>query len=508
MMKAIGKSAKNKSFFHSLLESTGYRDLKDAFDKFLHRPMWWVADKRSPGSILPITRLKRARGVEDYLSLADYKKNILKAMNQAEKSKLPVFFEASLNNTYGIAAPIEKQGKCVGFFGVYDLKVKPDPALLDILAGYVGIIIKEMNREKELTRLYELVRPRAIALSTVHTIHRLISSTLDIKELFPRIARLSLQVLKAERVRICMIDQETGKLVCLTSVDYRKSSDVFKLKVAPTPFEKKVAASGRSIYRDNFLSVPLVDEDVCGVIAVKDKIGADNFTIFDREILTTLAEQAVIAIGNAQLYKEQEDLTAGTIKSLGYLLDAKFPRLYTHTGLFEDLMLELGKELGLTKKELKVLQYSALMPDLGKLVIPEETLQKKKGLSGKERKMLKTHTVKGIEVLKYLDVLKPVIPIILHHHEKYDGTGYPDRLKGEKIPLGARIMAIVDAFEAMVCYRPYREPIPFRMVVSEVRRQSGKQFDPNVVSVLVLLAKDGRLEQLMRKHSEELKKPL
>ena len=153
MMKAIGKSAKNKSFFHSLLESTGYRDLKDAFDKFLHRPMWWVTDKRSPGSILPITRLKRARGVEDYLSLADYKKNILKAMNQAEKSKLPVFFEASLNNTYGIAAPIEKQGKCVGFFGVYDLKVKPDPALLDILAGYVGIIIKEMNREKELTRL-------------------------------------------------------------------------------------------------------------------------------------------------------------------------------------------------------------------------------------------------------------------------------------------------------------------------------------------------------------------
>jgi len=507
-MKTIGKLAKKKNLFDSLIGSEGYRDLKNAFDKFLNRPTWWVTNKKSTGSILPLTRIKRARGVDDYLSLTDYKKNIVKAINRADKSKSPVFFEVSFNNTYGIAMPVLSQGRAIGFFGVCGFKAMPAPAILDIFSGYVEAIIKEISKDQELTRLYELVRPRAIALSTVHTIHRLISSTLDLKELFPRIARLSLQVLKAERVRICMIDQQTRKLGCVTSVDYRKSSGVFKLNTQPTPFERGVFCTGRSVYKNNLLIVPLVDEDVCGVIAIRDKVGVDSFTIFDREILTTLAEQAVIAIGNAQLYKEQEDLTAGTIKSLGYLLDAKFPRLYTHTGLFEDLMLEFGRELGLTKKELKILQYSALMPDLGKLVIPEETLQKKKGLSGKERKMLKTHTVKGIEVLKYLDVLKPVIPIILHHHERYDGTGYPDRLKGDKIPLGARIMAIVDSFEAMVCYRPYREPIPFRMVVSELRRQAEKQFDPDIVKVLVLLAKDGRLEQLMRKHSEDLKKPL
>ena len=507
-MKLTKKSVEKKSFFDSLLEGAGYQDMKNGFDKLLHSPIWWVADKKSSASIMPLTRIKRARVMNDYISIADYKKAILKAMKQAGRSKAPIVFEVGLNDTHGIAVAVQGKGGCIGYFGVCALKSEPSPAILNILSGYVDVIIKEMNKDQELTRLYELVRPRAIALSTVHTIHRLISSTLDLKELFPRIARLSLQVLKAERVRICMIDQETKKLDCVTSIDYRKSSEVFKLNMKPTPFEAKVACTGRSIYKNNFLCIPLVDEEICGVITIRDKIGVDNFTIFDREILTTLAEQAIIAIGNAQLYKEQEDLTAGTIKSLGYLLDAKFPRLYTHTGLFEDLMLELGKELGLTKKELKVLQYSALMPDLGKLVIPEETLQKKKGLNGKERKMLKTHTVKGIEVLKYLDVLKPVIPIILHHHEKYDGTGYPDRLKAQKIPLGARIMAIVDSFEAMVCYRPYREPLPFRMVVSEVRRQSAKQFDPDIVKVLVLLAKDGRLEQLMRKHSEELKKPL
>lgn len=507
-MKANVKSSKNKKFFHSLLESPSYKDLKNSFDKFFHRPIWWITDKRTASSILPLTRIKRARVMEDYLPLADYKKSILRGLKEAQKSKALAVFESRFDGTYGIAIPVARDGKCLGFFGVCGLKSKPAPAVYDIISKYTDSITREMIKEQELTRLYELVRPRAIALSTVHTIHRLISSTLDIKELFPRIARLSLQVLKAERARICIIDERTKQLCCVSSVDYRKSKDIFKLCTRPTPTEKKVATTGRAVYKKQLISVPLVDEEMCGVITVRDKIGANEFTIFDREILTTLAEQAIIAIRNAQLYKEQEDLTAGTIKSLGYLLDAKFPRLYTHTGLFVDLMLELGKEIGLAKKQLKILQYSALMPDLGKLVMPTETLQKKKALSGRERKMLRTHTVRGIEVLKYLDVLKPVIPIILHHHEKYNGTGYPDRLRGDKIPLGARIMAVVDAFEAMVCHRPYREPMPFRMVVSEIRRQSEKQFDPDIVKVLMLLAKDGRLEQLMRKHAEELKKPL
>jgi HD-GYP domain-containing protein (c-di-GMP phosphodiesterase class II) len=502
------KIKKESSFINTLIESASCRQLQSSFDKIFTKPVWWFADKKSLNSIRPLLAVKRPRSVEDYLNLSDYKKIILRAMRQAEKNKSLIEFESRQNNTYGLVAPIFKEGKTLGFFGACGLKEKPAPGVVDIFSGYTKSITEEVSRELELARLYELVRPRAIALSTVHTIHRLISSTLDIKELFPRIARLSLQILKAERARICMKNQDTNKLECVASVDYRKSVDLFKLNVKPTPIELKVFQTGRSIYRNNILCVPLVDEEVCGVIIARDKIGSENFTIFDHEIITTLAEQAVIAIKNAQMYKEQEDLTAGIIKSLGYLLDAKFPRLYTHTGLFKDLMLEFGKELGLTKRELKFLHYSALLPDLGKLVMPTELLQKKKALSGKERSMLKTHTVRGIEVLKYLDVLKPVIPIILHHHEKYNGTGYPDRLKADKIPLGSRIMAVVDAFEAMICHRPYREPMPFRMAVSEIKRQSGKQFDPDVVAALVNITTDGRLERLVAKCSEELKKPL
>ncbi|MFH1868301.1 MAG: HD domain-containing phosphohydrolase [Candidatus Omnitrophota bacterium] len=499
---------KKKELFDLLLENSGYKEMRSAVDKFLGRPIWWASQKNSFSSIRPLTRAQRAHGVEDHLLLSEYKNAIARAMGQSGKQRSAVAFSYALNNTYGISIPLFWEGKSFGFFGACGLKTKAGPALLDIITGYSRIVINEIYKDSELSRVYELVRPRAIALSTVHTIHRLISSTLDIKELFPRIARLSLQVLKAERVSISMLDKESKKLTCVASVNDRKSKDVYQLKSRSTPIEKKVAYTGRSIFKKNVLCVPLVEEDITGVISVRDKVGKERFSIFDHEILTTLAEQAVIAIRNAQMFKEQEDLTIGTVRSLAYLLDAKFPRIYTHTEFFIELILELGRVMGLKKDELKILHYSALLPDLGKVVMPEEILKKPKGLSGKERKILKTHTLRGIEVLKYLDVLKPVIPIILHHHEKYDGTGYPDKLKGRHIPLGSRIMAVVDSFEAMVCHRPYRKSMPFRMAASEIRRQSGKQFDPEVVKEFMDLANSGKLEGLIRRHAHDLKKVL
>ena len=494
-----------KSEIDQFVETDACKELIKVFDGLFGRPRWWVSSKKTFASIKPLTKTHRARQIEDYLFMSEYRKPIARAIKQADRSKSPVAFKITKDSTYGIAIPLLRESKILGFFGLCAIKEKPNDSLIAIIASYMKLLAKELKKETELSRVYELVRPRAIALSTVHTIHRLISSTLDIKELFPRIARLTLQILKAERSSIFMIDKDGNKLVCVASVDYRKSKNIFILKKKASPSAKKVAQTGRCIYKKNMMCVPLVDEEICGVIVVRDKVGGNKFNIFDQEILTTLSEQAVIAIRNAQLYKEKEDLTTGTIKSLGYLLDAKFPRLYTHTSLFEDLMLELGKDMGLAKKMLKILHYSALLPDLGKLVMPVEILQKKKALSGKERKLIKTHTLRGIEVLKYLDVLKPVIPIILHHHEKYNGKGYPDKLKGEAIPLGARIMAVVDTFEAMVCHRPYRKPMPFRMAVSEIRRQSGKQFDPDVVRSLVHIAKDGRLEDLIREHSDDLR---
>lgn len=497
----------NNKVLELFFENQGYKNLRTYIDKLFKYSIWWYTDKKiSENSIRPLLLTQRARNIDDYISLSDYKPSILSGIYQAKRKKGAQIFKHNTDNTYGIAIPLYIEDKLYGVFGIVSIKAKPAPFASDLITGYTKIILDIITKEFELSRVYEIIRPRTIALSSVHTINRLITSTLDIKELFPRIARLCLQVLRAERASICLINKETEKLDVIATINYKRSKDIFKVKRRPTPIEIKVVKTGRCIRRNNILAVPLCDEDVCGAITVREKVKKERFTIFDQEILTTLAEQSVIAIRNAQIYKEQEDLTIGTIKSLSHLLDSKFPRAYTHTDFFVELILELGKEVGMNRKQLKILHYSALLPDLGKVVVPEEILQKEKELSGKEKNIIKTHTIRGIETLQYMDVLKPVIPIILHHHERYDGTGYPQKLKGKDIPLGSRIMAVADALEAMLCHRPYRTQMPFRMAISEIRRQSLKQFDPDIIDAFIRIAKSGKLESLICKHRDEFKK--
>ena len=206
---------------------------------------------------------------------------------------------------------------------------------------------------------------------------------------------------------------------------------------------------------------------------------------FDKEILITFAEQAVIAIGNAQLYEEQEKLTIGSIKALAAILDTRPRNIYTHSAAFAKLVVEVGKRLDMPSQDIRVLRYASLLHDAGQIMIPDEILKKPKKLTGEEYEIVKRHPLKGVEIIKPMDILKPVIPIILHHHEKFDGTGYPNGLKGKEIPLGSRIMAVVDAFIAMVSKQPYRERISVREALAEIKRYGGTQFDPYVVDAFV-----------------------
>jgi len=114
--------------------------------------------------------------------------------------------------------------------------------------------------------------------------------------------------------------------------------------------------------------------------------------------------------------------------------------------------------------------------------IPHEIIKKSSTLTGKECKLIKQHPVKSAKIIKHLKILKPAMPIIFHHHERFDGTGYPSRLKGNRIPLGSRIMAVVDAFDAMVFGRPYRKKVSIDTAIKEIRKNSGSQFDPKIVN--------------------------
>ncbi len=489
-----------KELLRRLVDNPYLAKEHEYFDHILGKPIWLILERADEKAI---EVQKSSFGQCGFFKHSPQEqaaciKDLACVLKKAQKARQIQQFTCPTGSK-GICLPLVSGDKVYGFIELCNLKKPLTPELLSLFSAFTQAIMKEVQRELELAKLYETIRPRAIALSTIHTVHRLISSTLDLNELLPRIARLSLQVLRAKQCSIMLLEKNKKVLISKVVVDFKNKIDKNGRIKLGAGLEEKVARESHAILKPDWLIVPLVGEDVIGVISVHQKQSGHSFTIFDQEILTTLAEQAVIAVKNAQLYQEQEKITLGSIKSIAAILDTKSPSIYTHTNLYVNLVLAIAEKLNLSKDELRILHYAALLPEAGKIGIPEEILKKPTRLTGSEYRLIKKHPLKGAELIEPLEVLKPVIPLILHHHEKYDGSGYPDGLKKEEIPSGARIMAVADAFEAMVCKRPYRKVLIVPKAVMEIKKNSGTQFDPKVVEAFLEVIKNVGIKVLKEK---------
>jgi len=487
-----------EELFDRLKKSLSFKSEEDSFKNCLQPEFWWLVEDPRPsiGALKEIafpacTILKKStpRQVHGCTSV------VFEAFKKASLGKSLVKFQCPHSALRGFIYPIFQGDKMYGYIGTCYSKTDVPDYVLDIFAKFTDTIVREVQKETELSKLYETIRPRAIALSTVHTVHRLISSTLDLAELLPRIARLSLQIIRANRCSIKLIDSRRKILLPKATIDLREKKSRLKKVAVGRWAPGKAVKFGRPIRGINYIAVPLIDEDVIGVITVYDKVDNKPFTEFDQEIMATLSEQAVIAIKNAQLYKEQEKLTMGSIKSLAAVLDTRAPGTYIPRASFLKLTLAIGQGLRLDNGELKSLEYASLLHDAGQIVVPRELLAKPAKLTGPEYKIIKEHPAKSVEIIRHMKALKSVIPIILHHHENYDGSGYPKGLKKEQIPVGSRIMAVVGAFEAMITHKPYRPAKSIEDAVAEIKRNSGTQFDPKVVEAFlkVIRRKDIRV---------------
>jgi HD-GYP domain-containing protein (c-di-GMP phosphodiesterase class II) len=326
-------------------------------------------------------------------------------------------------------------------------------------------------------------------VSSIHSIYRLVNSTYDLKDLISRLTKLISQILNSDYCLIIMLDSTKKYSVLKCSVSDKKRFVSDKKSLITNRIEKRILRTSSVIRRGNFLAAPLISDDLIGIIIVRRANGKPPFEIFDQDILMTLVEQSIIGIKNLQLYEEQQKIVFGSIKSLVTLLDTRVPQEYTHSPYFSRLVTAIGQEMHLDEKQIQSLKYASLLHDTGKVDIPVEILTKTSKLTPQEYNIIKKHPLKGAQILRPLQILKPVIPIILHHHEKYDGTGYPSRLKKGQIPEGARIMAVADAFEAMVYGRPYRERKDINSAIKEIKKKSGTQFDPNVVEAFLKIIK-------------------
>ena len=327
-------------------------------------------------------------------------------------------------------------------------------------------------------------------ISAVHSIYRLLNSTYEVNELISRMGRLFCQFFNAQYCLIVLLDSSKKHSVIKCTINDNKKQVVYKKTRIIGRVEEKIIKDSCAVRKDNSLGIPLISEDLMGFTIIKrTKPAAGPFDLFDQEMLMTMAEQAVIGIKNMQLYEEQQRIVFGSIKSLVTFLNTQVSRDYTHSPYFSKLVCALGTEMHLNEKQLQSLKYASLLHDAGKADIPTAILTKTTKLTDEEYNIIKKHPIKGAQILRPLQVLRPVIPIIMYHHEKYNGTGYPSQLKGGQIPLGARIMSVVDAFEAMVYGRPYRQRMDIASALKEIKKKSGTQFDPKIVEAFLRVIK-------------------
>lgn len=320
----------------------------------------------------------------------------------------------------------------------------------------------------------------------------------------PRIARLSLQVVRSNRCSIKLVDKKKRVLLPKTTVDLRKKSVKLKKVKVGMYAPGKAFKMGKVIMGRDYMAVPLIDTDVIGVITLYDKVDGTPFGAFDKEIMSTLGEQAVIAITNAMLYREQKRMTEGAIKSLTSILDIQGPGMHKPRAPFIKIALETGKIFRLSQEELKSLEYAYLLHDAGKAILPESILVKSSKLTRNEYRLIRELPIKGADIIRPLKTLRASVPMILHQRERFDGKGYPDKLKGNRIPLGARIISATSAFEAMLLKRSYQTRRSIPRAIAEIKRNSGTQFDPKVVDAFLKILSRRHIKSILRKAGYEI----
>jgi len=193
----------------------------------------------------------------------------------------------------------------------------------------------------------------------------------------------------------------------------------------------------------------------------------------------------LLARRSFELYTKMRKVYLDTIRALAAAIDAKDPYTKGHSERVAETSIAVAQELNLSDRDIENIEYTALLHDIGKIGIADNILGKESKLTNKEFDKIKEHTVMGAKIIEPVDFLKNSYKAIYHHHEKYNGKGYPDGLKSEDIPILARIIAVADAYDAMGSDRPYRKKLNKDKILKELKDQSGKQFDPEAVKALI-----------------------
>ena len=248
--------------------------------------------------------------------------------------------------------------------------------------------------------------------------------------------------------------------------------------------------------RPPLLVLPMVQEhDLTGLIAIRVarvSVEPESWSEARR-----LADRVSLAVSNVQLLTRLDALSAGTVLAFARAIDANSPWTAGHSERVTRVALEIGRELHLAPAEIDTLERGGLLHDIGKIAVPPAVLDKAGRLNDAEWAVMRRHPVVGCEILAPIPAFTDALPIVRSHHERMDGTGYPDRLYGDDIPFLARVLAVADVFDALASNRPYRVGMTTAEACDIIQKGSGTHFDPNVVHAFMDAVHAGRIEALL-----------
>lgn len=396
-----------------------------------------------------------------------------------------------------------------------------DTAIESLKRGIEGFILKPFTRDELLNTVeYALEKRRLVkenmrlrALIPLLEINKALVTDRDQEEIFDAIMGVALSEIKADRVSIMLINEDTEDLVVMaTKGILTEKVQGYRTKIG-RGVSGWVAKTGEGVLLNNGIhsnpiiknamnlnevysgmSVPLIIKGkTLGVINLSKIKQTSPFTKSDFDLFSIISGQLAVSLENSKLYGKIRENYFKTISALAVAIEAKDPYTRGHSARVARYALAIAKELNLPPEKVEDIHIAGILHDIGKIGISEKVLCKPGKLTDEEYEIMKAHPFHGERILEPIGFSEEIIKSIRHHHEWYNGKGYPDGLKGKEISIGARILCIADTIEAMTSQRHYRDILSITRVTKELERGSGTQFDPDVAKVAISLIKTGRI---------------
>ncbi|KAF0144160.1 MAG: metal dependent phosphohydrolase [Nitrospirae bacterium] len=457
-------------------------------------------------------------------------KNVLSAMKEFEAGNWEAKAHATGNDELGvISQAFNKMTDEVR--GLHEKSLRKEKELskikldldhkrkLEELNAQLQFKVKEVETaNKTVVTLSKEVKSKNVELEKmverlrrINEVGKMLSSIIETDELIKLIIKTTAELLSAGKGAIYLKRNEKPSLTLKyhhgigvedfgdVALDFKPIYSELMDNGSPVIIHEKDSVKKNSYGIDNSaIGVPLkMKGQVIGAMLLEDKLDGASFTDDELELLTTLANQAMVSIENAWLYERVKNNYFATIQSLVNALEANDRYTKGHSERVRYLSVELGKYIGLDYREIEVLEHAAILHDIGKIGIDSMVLHKEGKLTANEYGLVKAHPLIGDEILGPIDTLAGVRTTIIQHHERYDGRGYPYGIPGDEISLKARILAVIDTFDAMLTDRPYRRSLTLFRAKEELKHGAGSQFDPYVVNAFLDMLESREEELLM-----------